>query len=165
MSNGKNNSLFNDSVGWAGIASAVIALIALIVQVVRPQVVEVTVIAEQAPYYTLFLFVFAIVAMTYYLIAKLLNRIGDVNIGGDVVMTNNIGDYVSKNINGIDRGQLETILDAVSKREDLQPTLDRMVDNMGDQNKLATVERLLKERTDLMESEQINKILNSLSKK
>lgn len=83
---------------WAGIVAVLLALIFLLFQILKPEVNVITVVQKQVPYQALFLFLFSLVAITYFLISKLLVRIGDVYISSDVVTTNHIGDYIRGNI-------------------------------------------------------------------
>lgn len=102
---------------WAGIIAGVIAFISLFLQILRPDNVIVQEIEHQFPFHTFFLFILAIVAMIYFLVRRMVDRIGDMNVTleGDVITTNRIGDYLQQNIDGMSGEEVSKIIEVVTR--------------------------------------------------
>lgn len=149
----------------ASIIATIIALISLILQIINPELTIVKVIEAKIPYLAILLFLFAFIAMTYFLISKLLYRIGDIRITGDVITTQHIGDYVKNNIDGIDKSQLELIITTLAKKDDIiKSSYEKFIDTLDSQQKIAMVERILEKNPEIAKSNHITEILKTLRK-
>lgn len=118
---------------YAGIISAVLASIALGIEAFKPEAPIIHIIQERFPFLTFFLFVFGLVGITYFLINKIVDRIGDTTLvlHGDVITTNHVVDYVTENVDKIDRTELEKILEATMRRSDSQDLIiDKLVESL-----------------------------------
>lgn len=161
------NSNVSRWAAWAGIISAAIAIASLILQVTKPDIKIYQVIQQNFPWHTFFLFIFAFIAITYYLSNNLAKRIGDINIDlrGDVITTSHIGEYIEKNIQGIDAKQLEQIIDAISKKSDLKSTVEKLADSLDDKDLRDFIERIVDKKPEVITSEHITKIIEKADKR
>ena len=89
----------------------------------------------------------------------------NIDLRGDVITTNHIGDYIEKNIQGIDPKQFEQMVQAISKKSNLKSTVEKLTDSLDDKDLRDFIERMADKRPGVITSEHITKIIEKAGKR
>jgi len=140
---------------WAGIVSGCIAVISLIANIVAPTNPVIVTVKNTFPSYFIFLVLATVVLLGYFLFNNLVVRIGNINFGnqGTVINESNIGNYISENIQSIDKDQLNKIIDKVAEQaktssETAERMLDKSFDAFAKKDRSRLAERIMEKISD-----------------